>query len=267
MTSRIVPSHIREYIDSALENMATAEGRGRPFSLDARSQPGLIQTLAAFLGELDEAILPGDPAGYLKFVAARETIQSCARTAESGQQAILDKVVGYGKQNPVAIIRELLEHCPDDAVPKSTAELAFVSDEAYRDSLRSDLSSVEAFLNGRMWKAAMVIGGSLAEALLHHQLSQRSSDALRKLDEMKQQHEIGSQVPKDIDYWHLKEYVKVAHRIGMISERTKELCLLASEYRNLIHPGKAVRENAQCTRGAAFGVFGAVLEVIHDLTR
>ena len=227
----------------------------------------MIQALAALLGELDEAVLPGDPADYVKFVASRETIQSCARTAESGQQAILDKVVGFGKQNPVAIIRELLEYCSDDAVPESTAELSFVSDSAYRDSLRSDLSSMEDFLNGRMWKAAMVIAGSLAEALLHQQLSQRSADALKTLVELQQQKEVGAHVQPDIDRWHLREYVKVAHSMGMVSQRTKELCLLASEYRNLIHPGKAVRENALCTRGAAFGVFGAVLEVIHDLAQ
>ena len=54
--------------------------------------------------------------------------------------------------------------------------------------------------------------------------------------------------------------------MALLQDRTRDLSLLAGEYRNLIHAGKAVREKAECTRGAAHGVFGAVLEIIQDLT-
>ncbi len=212
-------------------------------------------SVAALLRELDDAVLPKQPEDYIKFIAARETITSAAKKAESGMIAVLDKLAGYGKQNPIAIVYDLLTQCPDDAIPKSTADLSFITDDAYRDMLRKELVSIENFLNARQWKAAMVIGGSLIEALLWFVLDSRRQDAVSSLQKLKQQGEIHGNMPNDLNRWYLKEYVKVAYDMGLLQDRTRALSLLVGEYRNLIHAGKAVREKAECTRGAAHGVF------------
>lgn len=264
--ARVVPSDIVKYLEKALSTVANSEALKKQFSVDSKSQPGLIQSVAALLRELDDAVLPKQPEDYVKFVAAGEVITSAARKAESGMTAVLDKLAGYGKQNPIAIVYDLLTQCPDDAIPKSTTDLSFITDGTYRDMLRKELVSIEDFLNARQWKAAMVIGGSLIEALLWFVLDSRMQSAVSSLQKLKQQGEIGSNIPNDLNRWYLKEYVKVAYDLGLLRDRTRDLSLLAGEYRNLIHAGKAVREKAECTRGAAFGVFGAVLEIIQDLT-
>ncbi len=263
--ARVVPSDIVKHLDNALPVIATAEGRQKRFAVDSKAQPGLIQSVAALLRELDEAVLPQNPEDFVKFVVARETIESAARTAESGLVVVLDKLTGYKKQNPIAIVREVLADCPDDTIPASTTDLPFITEPAYREMLRRELASIEGFLNTRQWKAAMVIGGSLIEALLCFVLQTHRKEAVAALKKLQQQGKLVQKTSDDLNWWHLKEYVTVAHDMGVLQDRTKKLALLAGEYRNLIHPGKAVREQADCTKGTAFGVVGAVLVVIEDL--
>jgi len=261
--ARVAPSDIVKFIEKALPAVNVSIELKKPFRAN---QPGLIQSVAALLRELDDAVLPKQSEDYVKFIAAREVITSAARKSESGIAAVLDKLTGYEEQNPIGIVYELLTHCPDDAIPKSTADLSFITDAAYKGMLRNELVSIESFLNTRQWKAAMVIGGSLIEALLWFVLDSQRQRAVNSFQKLKQQGDIGGNIPNDLNRWNLKEYVKVAFDLDLLRDRTRDLALLAGEYRNLIHAGKAVREQAECTRGAAFGVFGAVSEIIQDLT-
>ena len=144
--TRVVPSDIVKYFEKALPTVADSDALKKQFAVDSKSQPGLIQSVAALLRELDDAVLPKQPEDYIKFIAARETITSAAKKAESGMIAVLDKLAGYGKQNPIAIVYDLLTQCPDDAIPKSTADLSFITDDAYRDMLRKELVSIENFV-------------------------------------------------------------------------------------------------------------------------
>jgi hypothetical protein len=41
---------------------------------------------------------------------------------------------------------------------------------------------------------------------------------------------------------------------------------LAQNFRNLIHPGRADRDNQVCDRGTAYSAIGALEHVIRDLT-
>lgn len=265
--ARVTPSDIKKYLDTAMPTLADKDSRCRAFSLDSHTHPGLIQATAALIWELDEALLPKDPDDYVKFVAAHETVQSAARATENGKKSLLDKVVGYGDLNPLAIIREVLDKCPDEVIPESTEELPFVSEPDYREMLRRDLASVEIFFSAREWKAAMVISGSLIEALLWYRLNLERGKAEETLKGLHQDGTLEGRLPQSMDNWHLRDYVHVAYKIDAIQERTKKSALLAGEYRNLIHPGKIVREKAKCTKGIAFSAFGAVLEVIEDLTK
>lgn len=265
--ARVVPSDIVKYLDNVLPVVATPERRKQRFSVNSKAQPGLIQSVAALLRELDETVLPQKPEDYVKFVAAREAIESTARTAETGLSVTLDKLAGFEAQNPIAIVREILGECRDDAIPASTTDMAFITDPIYREMLRRDLAAIEVFLNNRQWKAAMVIGGSLIEALLCFTLENRQKDALDALKTLRQRGDLPKNTSEDLNWWHLKEYVIVAHLIGLLQDRTKDMALLAGQYRNLIHPGKIVREQADCTKGTAFGVVGAVFLVIEDLNR
>ena len=66
--------------------------------------------------------------------------------------------------------------------------------------------------------------------------------------------------------WHLHEYVEVAAHLGVIKPETATLVRLAKDFRNLIHPGRAVRLGQNCDRATALGALAAVEAVARDLT-
>lgn len=236
--NRVRPSDIVEYIHKALPNVLDLKER-----IDTNSSPGFLQTLSALLGELDEVLLPAKSEDYVAFLATRAVIQSTVRQAESSSHAWIGKVAGLEGGNAIKTVYELLQQCPDEAVPPETGGLEFISDPAYRGKLRLELASVEELMNARQWKAAMVMAGSLMEALLCDQVLERVTDPSKR---------------EQILRWHLPEYIRSAHEHGLITDRTKKQANLAREVRNLIHPGKELRENAQCSRATALGVLAAL---------
>ena len=60
-------------------------------------------------------------------------------------------------------------------------------------------------------------------------------------------------------------YTTVAHAMTLITDATKNELDTARDYRNLIHPAKAIREKVTCDRGTAYVSAGALDHVIRDL--
>ena len=87
-----------------------------------------------------------------------------------GDVGQLHPVKGF---DPVLLILEALDQCPDEYPPPSTtAELTFIPDDVLRNSIRGDIGATErAFINFE-WKAATVLAGAAIEALLHWRLDQ-----------------------------------------------------------------------------------------------
>jgi len=66
--------------------------------------------------------------------------------------------------------------------------------------------------------------------------------------------------------WDLIHYIEVARELGEISERTATEARLAKDFRNLIHPGREMRQGMQCDRGTAFTVVAAIDHVVRHLS-
>jgi hypothetical protein len=47
--------------------------------------------------------------------------------------------------------------------------------------------------------------------------------------------------PKDRNFWNLFHLIEVALELGIIKENTASQCRIVKDFRNLIHPGRAVR--------------------------
>ena len=72
----------------------------------------------------------------------------------------------YDGKSPVYLVRAALGKCPDERPSPGTADLAFVSDTALRESIRLDISSASEALHRSDFKASTVLAGSAIEALL-----------------------------------------------------------------------------------------------------
>jgi len=70
-----------------------------------------------------------------------------------------------------------------------------------------------------------------------------------------------------LNEWELHPFVEVAADLGIIGADTKTECSLAKNYRNLIHPGRAIREKQKTDRGTAFSAVAALDHVVRDVER
>jgi len=168
------------------------------------------------------------------------------------------------KPNQIAVIRQKLLKCPDQAVSPKTAGLEFLDDNDFRDTLRLDLSTVTSALSNGEWKAATVLAGSVCEALLLWALKRETSTRPSDVNNAAAKHRVKE--PNNLDKWVLDEYNKVAHEIGIIQQKTFKQVDLAREFRNYIHPGVETRTSARCTIATAHSGIAAVEFIVEDLS-
>jgi len=160
-----------------------------------------------------------------------------------------------GNKKALNLILAALTKCPDQIPAPATAELVFVTDPDLRDSIRLDVSTaISAFHNGE-WKAATVLAGTAAEALLLWAIEK--SPSLSTL----------TNKPKGSpDEWGLSQYIAVATTLSLIKNTTSQQATLAQNFRNLIHPGRSKRLGETCDRATALTAWTAVEHVIRDLS-
>lgn len=102
----------------------------------------------------------------------------------------------------------------------------FIAADDFRASLDSDYRELRACIDAQAWKAALVIAGSIVEALLVDYLVASDYQKKAKTDPLKMA---------------LHDVVLACKTEGILSERTADLCSVVRSYRNLIHPGRALR--------------------------
>ena len=151
--------------------------------------------------------------------------------------------------------------CPD------TTELAFIDtrDAHLRDSIRGDIGAASIALHNGEWKGATVLAGSATEALLLWAILEKRSDEDRDKA-------IAALSPEnrprknDPEEWSLHNYVEVARQLDLITNDCASAVRLAKKFRNLIHPGRAMRLAQRCDRATALSALAAVHHVVRDLS-
>ena len=184
-----------------------------------------------------------------------------------GDVGVLQPVKGI---DPVLLIREALEQCPDEYPPSpTTAELMFIADEALRSSIRGDIGAAERAWVNLDWKAATILAGAAIEALLHWGLDQSSPTAAeisRSVANLMAKVTFSKRPPRSRDHWDLYHFIEVSGDLCIIKPNTVTAANLARDFRNFIHPGKAARTRQSCHRGTARSALAALDLVLHDLT-
>jgi hypothetical protein len=112
---------------------------------------------------------------------------------------------------------------PKDNTGSDPLTFDFITDEGFRTSLESDYQELRKALAADAWKAALVLSGSIIEAILADYLlstGQKRPDPLR--------------MP-------LPELITACTEAGVLTERTADLSSVVRSFRNLIHPGRVIR--------------------------
>lgn len=230
--------------------------------------------LAAVLDVIDqvpsELILLDSPR-FGAFVANRAALRQVLSGWTQGTDLRgIAPVKGFDK-NPIVVVREALAACPEQAVPATTPELAFISDPDLRAGLRADLSEMRRALLADEHKAATVLGGSVLEALLLWALQEREKNAPGDISASRTRLVASKTLAADPGAdltsreWSLHHYIEVAADLKIIKDAAAKQARLAKGYRDLIHPARVIRIRQPCNRGTAYGAVAAVELVIEDL--
>jgi hypothetical protein len=127
-------------------------------------------------------------------------------------------------------------------------EFDFITDDRFRASLTADYAEFRTSLDGEAWKAALVLVGSMVEALLVDHLMSTDYQTRSGNDPLKMQ---------------LGELIAAGQKQKVLSATTAALSTVIQKYRNLIHPGRSVRLGETANKGGAV-VAGELLQMIVD---
>jgi hypothetical protein len=226
---------------------------------------GSVRALIRLVDEIpnDLIVLRGD--NYNTFVKSVEVLRN-AMTMWSGNvrtEALFHAKLGTAIRHLYGSLSGLV----DQQVPTSTATLLFITDTDLRESIRQDVAFATQALRDGEWKGATVLAGAVVEALLLWAISEHPDVGVKKsVSDLKKAGKIKSGLSSDPNDWTLETYKLVAVGLGIIEKETIKLVELTQSFRNLIHPGKAIRTKARCDQSTAHAAVAAVVRLVADFT-
>jgi len=119
----------------------------------------------------------------------------------------------------------------------------FIADPELRKLLERDLRELESINHKRQPKMTVVLCGVLLEGMLLDALRQRKETAGSTYARLKKNPN------RDLDEWHFTDMMEVAEELGLLSRVSASLGHSLREFRNLIHPGRQLRERIDLTAG------------------
>ncbi|MGA9571456.1 MAG: hypothetical protein WBS17_15325 [Candidatus Acidiferrales bacterium] len=117
-------------------------------------------------------------------------------------------------------------------------DFAFVNDARLKGIIERDFGELNRIRSVLSIKSRIVIAGGLIEGLLLDALLARSNDAMAAKDAEKEK----NGKPKPIEEWRLGSLIKVARELKLISQDAEKHTPTIRDYRNLVHPGREIRE-------------------------
>lgn len=186
-------------------------------------------------------------------------------TKEQYQFQIRDAIGGH---SVIGVIYNVLRECQDELPAAANNELMFITDDALRVNLINDIGAIEGALANCEWKAANVLAGAAIKSLLLWRLMQFPEPELGEAVGQCLASGNLKQRPKDeLENWSLRPMIEVAAQLNRLAPHTATEARQCSDFRNLIHPGRAFRTGTECNRGTAYSAVAALDFVIRDLSQ
>lgn len=265
----VVPSQVVNLIDQAFSWAKDQKSDQRmPVYPD---HIGVLYAISEMTAAIPGDLIPLTPPEASKLNAALWTIRGQLEFWHAhGKTGTMDSIKGIDSRNPVAVLRECLAKCPDEPIPVAAKEFAYVKDVDLRRSLLTDFGSIARALSNAEWKAATVIGGSCLEALLLWAVQESMTKDAAKFAAALQlaiSRELKKAPYSNADEWSLYELIEVSLDLGIIAPDTAIQARLSKNFRNLIHPGRAIRKATECNIGTAMAARAALEFAALDLAK
>lgn len=221
---------------------------------------GVPEIFAAIEPLRAEDFLPDDRAD---FMAARAALR--AINTEPRRQADPARV-----KEALRHLVEVLKKYPGPATSKKPRAFPFITSDKLREIVERDYSDLALrLLPSESWKSAVIMAGSILEAILHDQLT-RDAGRIAAANGCPDAAKKKGGIVKDIastareDEWPLASLIRVSAALGIIPvEREAIFDHTLREYRNFVHPRVEVRTEFGCGQSEA-SLAKAVLDIICD---
>ncbi len=150
------------------------------------------------------------------------------------------------------------QYSAQTSVNSSTPNLdfAFIGSSNDRAAIERDYDEVRKVFSVGAHKSAIILCGSIAEAILLERLMQDASKAKVAAAALKTRHHMAG-----LDTWNLDELVTVAEALGILGSDAVALAHQLRNYRNVVHPGVQQRKGFESSPGKARAAL-ALLELI-----
>ena len=138
-----------------------------------------------------------------------------------------------------------------------------------RESIRLDISGANRDTENGEWKGGTVLAGSATEAAVLSAMQEAESATPGTIagaaTTLVTAGTLARRPRASPDQWDFIELIEVARHLALIETETATQTRLCKDFRNLIHPGRAVQLGQACDRGTALSALAAVELVIRDL--
>lgn len=153
----IVPSQICSFIDTEFKYIPREiTPQSQILSLSSSTICGSLRALISLVQQLPNSLLPTDPSDFGDLISSMETIRYTVAMAErksaidisrSGDVKLVPGV-RPGGLNPVLVIRQVLERCPDESAATASKDFLFVKEPTVRTELLADFGGREPARSG-----------------------------------------------------------------------------------------------------------------------
>ncbi|HYW47010.1 MAG TPA: hypothetical protein VE959_29355 [Bryobacteraceae bacterium] len=140
------------------------------------------------------------------------------------------------------------------APPIEPMDFSFIQDARLRGVLQRDSLELQQVFQAGYWKSAIILAGGAIEAILTGVLLANPETFSAAAAPKKK---------NDITRWSLDELIRVALELNTVNGAVGRLSHSVREYRNLVHPGREIRENLAFGREEA----AIAMEVLKILVR
>jgi hypothetical protein len=128
----------------------------------------------------------------------------------------------------------------------------FVKDTDLRELLEADWREARRVHEAKAWKSCVILCGGILEGILMDALDKDWANASREYSVRRRR------PAPPLNEWDLVDLVESANKLRTFPKGAIHLSHAVREFRNLIHPGKQIRENVRVTEEQANVAINAV---------
>ena len=143
--------------------------------------------------------------------------------------------------------------------PAPRNDFWFVHDPDLRQQLEEDWREAQAVHQVQAWKSCVILCGGVLEGMLLDALAQDQSRREAEFQRIYQRR------AEALDRWDLIELATVANKMGILRKGIEHVGHALREFRNLIHPGKQIREKVKLSEEEAQIAIDVVKVYMRDM--